>query len=426
MKFPENEHYDISLLYVEDERVTREQVTRILQRFVTELFVAENGEQGLQLFCAKKPDIVLTDVMMPIMNGLEMCRKIRDIDKDSQLIVLTAYSDTENLLECISIGINQYVQKPVEFGKLAATIDKCSNYVLLKRKLIRQEARIQMLSQAVEQAPAPIMITSLQGDIEYVNSMFTRLTGYTPEEVLGRNPRLLSAKLTDAKVYAELWGKITAGKEWNGELANRHKDGTTYWEMAKISPLRDNDGQITCFLKVAQDITDRKQYEAQLKYMGTHDPLTGLYNRAYFEAELQRLKLDSNCPLSVVIADIDGLKEVNDNQGHDAGDRMIQGAAAVLNSAFRAGDIVARIGGDEFAALLPKTDHAAVITVLQRLRSEESDPLLGIFAKNLSLGAATAKEVTELDNTIKNADRLMYADKIKRRRLRDKSPVIIP
>ncbi|MDY0300382.1 MAG: diguanylate cyclase [Trichlorobacter sp.] len=424
MRFPENEHYDISLLYVEDERVTRELVTRILQRFITELFVAENGQQGLQFFCEKRPDIVLTDIMMPVMNGLEMCREIRKIDKDSQLIVLTAYSDTENLLECIDIGINQYVQKPVEFAKLARAIETCSNYTLLKRRLVRQDARIQMLSQAVEQAPAPIMITSLQGNIEYVNNIFTRLTGYEAEEVLGRNPRLLKSELTAKEVYEDLWRNITQGKEWKGELANRHKDGTIYWEMAKISPLRDNDGNITCFLKVAQDITERKQYEAQLKYMGTHDPLTGLYNRAYFEAELQRLKEGNLFPVSVVIADIDGLKEVNDNQGHDAGDRMIKGATAVLNAAFRAGDVVARIGGDEFAALLPRTDHAAAATVLQRLRSEESNPSLGIFARNLSLGAATAKEASELDNTIKNADRLMYADKIKRRRFRDIATVI--
>ncbi|CAH2029833.1 sensor domain-containing diguanylate cyclase [Trichlorobacter ammonificans] len=424
MKTLAQEHYDISLLYVEDERVTREQVSRILQRFVTELHVAENGQEGLQLYREKRPDIILTDIMMPVMDGLAMCRQIRNIDRDSQLIMLTAHSDTEYLLECISLGVNQYVQKPVDFVQLASAIETCSSYILLKRKILRQEARIQMLSQAVEQAPAPVIITSLSGSIEYVNAMFTRLTGYGPDEVLGRNPRLLKSGITPVETYEELWRTITGGDEWKGELANKHKNGSIYWETVKISPLRGTDGVITGFLKVSQDITDRKLYEEKLHYLGTHDPLTGLYNRAYFDAELQRLGAGRDFPVSVVIADIDGLKEVNDHQGHDAGDRMIKGAATVLLSAFRASDAVARIGGDEFAVLLPRTDHEAVTAVIQRLRNGESDPNLGIFARHLSLGAATAKESTELHNVIKSADRLMYADKTKRRRFRKGVPLI--
>ena len=150
MKTTASEHYDISLLYVEDERVTREQISRILQRIVTDLHVAENGMQGLELYQEKRPDIILTDIMMPVMNGLEMARAIRDLDRDSQIIMLTAYSDTDYLLECITLGINQYVQKPVDFSRLASALDACSNYVMLKRKLKQQEKRINMLSMAVE------------------------------------------------------------------------------------------------------------------------------------------------------------------------------------------------------------------------------------------------------------------------------------
>lgn len=411
-------HYDISLLYVEDEQVTREQISRILQRIVTELYVAENGQEGLALYREKRPDIVMSDIMMPVMNGLEMSKEIRKLSRDSQIIMLTAYSDTEYLLECISLGINQYVQKPVDFSQLSTAIETCSNYVLLKRKLQQQENRIQMLSQAVEQAPAPVMITSLNGSIEYVNAMFSRLTGYQASEVLGRNPRLLKSSLNPPEIYNDLWSTILSGKEWKGELANRHKNGSIYWEMVKICPLRDADNSVTGFLKVSQDISERKQYEENLQYMGTHDPLTGLFNRAYFDAELQRIESGRDYPVSIVMADIDGLKAVNDTRGHDEGDRLIKGAAEVLLSAFRSGDIVARIGGDEFAVLLSRTDNDTVLTTMQRIKALEADPRLAAYARSLSLGSATASRSDELLNAMKDADRRMYLDKAERKRQR--------
>jgi two-component system, cell cycle response regulator len=260
------------------------------------------------------------------------------------------------------------------------------------------------------------MITSLNGSIEYVNGMFCRLTGFQAAEVLGRNPRLLKSDLNPAEVYNDLWKTILAGNEWKGELANKRKNGSIYWEVVKICPLRDVDNTVTGFLKVSQDITERKQYEESLQYLGTHDPLTGLFNRAYFDAELQRIESGREYPVSIVMADIDGLKGVNDTLGHDEGDRLIKGAAEVLLSAFRSSDVVARIGGDEFAVLLSRTDHDAVMAAIHRVKACEIDRNLGDFARSLSLGAATAATPDELLETMKVADRLMYKDKAERKR----------
>jgi diguanylate cyclase (GGDEF)-like protein len=224
-------------------------------------------------------------------------------------------------------------------------------------------------------------------------------------------------------MYTELWQTIVAGREWQGELANKHKDGSIFWETVKVCPLRDNNGEVTGFLKVSQDITARKQYEESLHYLGTHDPLTGLYNRAYFDAELQRLDNNRDFPLSIVAADIDGLKAVNYSQGHAGGDQLIKEAAKVLLSAFRAADVVARIGGDEFAVLLPRTEHDAAQAAMQRIRENGAhEREFEATARLLSLGMATAEQAGTLHETMKLADKLMYADKLGRKSRRSSPP----
>lgn len=406
-------HYDISLLYVEDETATREQISRLLERSVSTLYVATNGRQGLELFQTHTPDIVLTDIRMPVMNGLEMAREIRQLAPDCQIIILTAYSDTDYLLDCISIGINQYTQKPVDYAKLTQSIGICCDYIHLKRRLKKQDDYIHLLSQAMEQAPTPVMITDLDGNIEYVNAMFSRVTGYTSEEVIGQNPSLFKSGITPQEVYQKLWQAIRAGYEWESELANRKKNGEIYWEWVKICPLRDAAGNIKKYLKVSQDITERKLYEENLQFLSTHDPLTGLYNRAYFEAEMKRIAASRDFPVSIIIADIDGLKMVNDTWGHDEGDQVIRRAAESILAAYRAGDVVARIGGDEFAVLLPHTDEETAMAAVQRIRTgcNEAMNRQDELFKGLSLGVATAGKAAELESALKNADTCMYLDK---------------
>ena len=316
--------YDISLLYVEDDPATREQLGFLLKRSVSKLYVAANGRQGIELFRAHAPDIVITDIMMPVMNGLDMAREIRKQNPDCQIIVLTAYSDTGYLLDSISIGINHYIQKPVDLGKLTQSISACSDYIQLKRRLKKQDDYISLLSQALEQAPTMVMITDLDGAVEYVNAMFTKVTGYSPSEVIGKTPGILKSGITPLWVYQELWRNIMSGNEWENELANRKKNGEIYWEWVKICPLRNTSGAIYKYLKVAQDITERKNYEENLHFLSTHDSLTGLYNRAFFETEMKRLEASRDFPVSIIIADIDGLKQVNDTWGHGRGDCVIR------------------------------------------------------------------------------------------------------
>ena len=160
-----------------------------------------------------------------------------------------------------------------------------------------------------------------------------------------------------------------------------------------------------------QEIAQRKEMEELLRYQSSHDSMTGIYNRNFFETELHRLDLSREFPISIIIADVDGLKIVNDTLGHAAGDEKLRQASEVLRSTFRAGDIFARIGGDEFAALLPETDAATAQQIVSRIKVR----LLDHNARNptlplqLSLGAATAAD--NLTDAFTLADKRMYADK---------------
>jgi two-component system cell cycle response regulator len=410
--------YDISLLYVEDEPATREKVSRVLEKLVSKLHVASNGQEGLELFRAHSPDMVLSDIRMPVMDGLEMVREIREIDPDCQVVILTELCDAGLLLDCIRLGISQFSIKPVNFAQLSNSFRVCNDAIQLKRNLKKQGDLIHLLSQAMEQAPATVVITDLGGTVEYVNTMFTRVTGYEASEVIGQNPRLLRSDITPPDVYQDLWRTIKAGNEWESELANRRKNGQIYWEWVKICPLRDSRGVVTKYLKVSQDITERKNYEENLHYISTHDPLTGLFNRSYFDSVLKRLAGSHDYPVSIVIADIDELKHVNDTCGHEEGDRVIRRAAESLMAVFRASDVVSRIGGDEFAILLPLTDEETARAIVRRISNVCNDTRQKIaeYEYGLSLGIATALEASALESMFKLADERMYLDKFEKKK----------
>lgn len=184
-----------------------------------------------------------------------------------------------------------------------------------------------------------------------------------------------------------------------------------YYEIT-ISPLRDAAGRVVAGIEVVRDVTERKQVEERLRHISSHDILTGLYNRNFFEEELERLQRGRQFPVSFIMADVDDLKVVNDSQGHRAGDELLVRAAILFREVFRSEDVVARIGGDEFAVVLPETDADTVAEILQRIRDGLNNwNAVYPVTINLSLGSGTAETGDEIFATLKAADERMYADK---------------
>ncbi|GAB4301792.1 MAG: hypothetical protein Kow0096_22890 [Thiohalomonadaceae bacterium] len=217
------------------------------------------------------------------------------------------------------------------------------------------ETQLRKLSSAVEHSPASAIITDSEGNIEYVNPRFVEMTGYLPEEVIGQNPRIWQSGITPLKTYQRLWATIKGGEVWHGEVLNKAKDGHLFWENARISPIKNDDGEITHFVAVKEDITERKAQEEIIWRQAHYDGLTGLPNRELFAMRLEQAlnQADlSEAQAGLLYIDLDGFKQVNDSFGHAAGDTLLREAARRLLTCVRDSDTVARLGGDEFAMVL--------------------------------------------------------------------------
>jgi len=219
----------------------------------------------------------------------------------------------------------------------------------------QNENTLRKLSLAVEQSNSAIFITDLEANIEYANEAFLNTTGYSLEEVIGKNPRMLSSGKTPRTTYNDLWSHITRGDTWEGELVNRRKDGSEYSDLTKISPLRQPDGRISHYLAIKEDITRRKQAEEAIQQLAFYDPLTDLPNRRLLLDRLQQAIAATTRGGehgALLFIDLDNFKTLNDSLGHDIGDLLLKQVAQRLTGSVREGDTVARLGGDEFVVML--------------------------------------------------------------------------
>ena len=234
---------------------------------------------------------------------------------------------------------------------------------------VLKDEKIRLFSQVVEQSPVTVVITNLEGDIQYANPKFAETTGYSPEEATGLNPRILKSGQFDNNDYQAMWNRLKAGKEWRGEFYNRRKDGSYYWESALIAPVRNSQGIITHYLAIKEDITDRKATEQALletnrklvaatqeasalaDLLKRLDPLTGLGNRAALHERLTRLMEDKSSGL-LLLANIDRFKTINNALGMEKGDEILQQVGERLHRFAGPADVVIRLGADEFACIM--------------------------------------------------------------------------
>ncbi|MEM8514005.1 diguanylate cyclase (GGDEF)-like protein/PAS domain S-box-containing protein [Massilia sp. MP_M2] len=264
-----------------------------------------------------------------------------------------------------------------------------------------------------------IMITAPDGAILAVNRAFCTITGYTEDEVRGKNPRILKSGLQDRAFYASMWQAITSKGYWQGEAWNRRKDGTLFAERLTIVGVPGADGKPHHYIAMFADVTGASMQRRRLEERANYDALTGLPNRVLLGERLEQLLAcarDTSFGVALAFIDLDGFKQVNDSMGHPAGDRLLASIGQSLRAALRGSDTLARFGGDEFVAVLPDMcDDALLASLLARVADAARAPIV-IDGRAICLSASIGVALFPRDGTtpaqlISHADAAMYAAK---------------
>ncbi len=524
-----------------------------------DLQLATSGPMGISLALQQPPDVILLDIMMPGMDGFETCARLKAEPtlRDIPVIFVTALHEQGAELKGLELGAADYITKPIQVDIARQRIRNLAEREQLRRQVMAQrdqlvaeiaehtqtQAELKKVTTAIEQSPASVVITDLDAIIQYVNPRFTEVTGYSAAEVIGKNPRILQSGQTSSDTYPQLWGQVTRGNIWKGELINKRKNGEIYWEDCQISPVKNAAGVITNYVAVKTDITERKaaqekiqlaasvfasaregiaittldgtfidvndaftritgysrdealgkhsrmlnsglqskefyqtlweqlsakghwygeiwnrrkggevyaemltistvhneqgkaqhyvalfsditalkEHQKELDHIAHYDVLTGLPNRVLLADRLRQGMTQSvrrGQQLAVIFLDLDGFKVINDTHGHEAGDLLLMTVAKRMKHALRDGDTLARIGGDEFVAVLMDMDDASTsMPLLNRLLEAAAQPvqLLNVALKvSASLGVTFYPQAFDIDaeQLLRQADQAMYQAKL--------------
>ena len=287
---------------------------------------------------------------------------------------------------------------------------------ITERKLF--EEKLHLSSRVFRDTHEGIIITNADKVIVDVNPAFCHITGYSHDEVIGRNPSFLNSGKQTESFYKNIWKQLSLYGHWQGEVWNCKKDGELYAELLNISVLKD-DNNVTFYLGIFTDITQAKRQQEQLSRIAHYDLLTNLPNRVLLADRLSQTMLQCrrhNNSLAVVFLDLDGFKHVNDSHGHDIGDKLLIALSIRLKDALREGDSLARIGGDEFVAVLTNLGSVAdCVPVLERLLAAAAKPVTVndiVLNVSASIGVTIYPEDNlDAEQLMRHADQAMYIAK---------------
>ena len=351
-------HHDAALILCEDEGpgvITERDMLRFISNYPGDTPVASLASRPLQTIGMSEPLIRARDLLLE-----KRIRHLGVTNHDGELMGLLGFSDL------IAGAEHMYLED------LRTTLEQRDAALAQSRR------HLQLAERVIESSLEGIIITDPQLTIQFVNPAFTQLTGYQPEEVIGRTPAILSSGRHDSEFYREMWETLSSTGRWRGEVWNRRKGGELYLELLTVTAIRDEDGNVTHYAGLFTDITQHRLNEERIRQLAYYDALTGLPNRRLLDDRLQHAIRHAHRKqqmLAVMFVDLDHFKAVNDSHGHAAGDHLLTEIAGRLQSCLREDDTLARLGGDEFIVLLPELDSSEhAIRVAHRLIEANARP----------------------------------------------------
>jgi len=388
----------------------------------------DNAEGMAAALAEREWDIVIADYLLPRFSGMAALELLQQQGLDLPFIIVSDRIGEENAVEAVKSGAHDYLFRgrldrltEVIRRELREAHIRCERRE--KEEALRESER--RFRATLENIGLLVFWVNMEGRITFCNDSLLELTGWQRSEVIGR---LWSKTFLpeDDVIWKKFFSTMKSGplpRHYENEIVTcKGERRLISWDNTL---LLDHQGNVEGLACIGNDITERRQAEVKLRYLSTHDHLTGLYNRSYFDEELARLERSSKYPVSIIMADVDGLKEVNDIMGHAAGDKLLQEVGQIFKDVSRAEDVVARIGGDEFAVLLPGADETATIETMNRIRqiiilNNENRQTLPL---SLSMGFATACAAdVRLTMVCRMADDRMYQDKLGHYERRRKEP----
>lgn len=273
-----------TILYLEDEDVIRNETLSIFEKFFKKVITAKNGEEGLALYNSHKNqiDIILTDINMPIMDGIQFMAAVRKETFDIPILIVTAFNDVDVLGKAIKLNVADYIVKPMQVNSTLKIFDKILSDIQNKKLVDKQKHELEIYKDILDNENL-VSETDLNGIITYVNDIFCEVSGYTKEELIGKNHNIVRHSDVSSKIYEELWSTIQNKQIWRGKLKNLAKDGSTYYAKSTIFPILDHEGNIEKYVSSRFLITDEEEEKHKLKKYIMHQKSS----QVKYEKELQ-------------------------------------------------------------------------------------------------------------------------------------------
>jgi diguanylate cyclase (GGDEF)-like protein len=405
---------DITILYVEDEAQIRENMKRPLDYLCNRLVVGCDGKEGLELYKESRPDIVITDIKMPEMNGIEMAKAIKDIYPKQHIVFITAHSENTYFMDAIDMQVDGYILKPIDYDLLEKKIGEIIEQIKIEKELHDHKVLTKEITKLQDNL---LVVLDERNDMIFSNDNFIEFFELDNLASFKRKYSTLATLFLENEEF--FVPKDTSCDNWIEEIqlfpkSHRvvsmlnHDLSIAQSFIVSIVKIEETSHTIIIFTDITNLTLEKKEFEQ----MAFTDELTGSYNRAYFNDIISKkvaLYKKDKTSLSFIMIDIDKFKNYNDTYGHQVGDEILIELADLIQKNSRRTDTFARWGGEEFVSVLSGLTLHETITIAEHLRRKIESH---VFTENLkvtcSFGVSQFREDDTKESLMKRADEALY------------------